>query len=187
MSLFQRIFGGRSQRSSLLIESPRFGILNLKNDAAASFVAEDSDALVPVLGQPRLSTNSVPKCDVLFIYCDIGPDGRVSKSKQGLAEIVRESEASIVVVATDNTSGAYTAAGKHLARSGANVVLTLNRKGGNFPIFYSRLFTEMQSGESMPSAWVKLAPQIPGFEHPDCPGGFVVLGAGQLKFGPRVV
>ncbi len=184
MNLFKCIFGDRSRRSSLLIQNPRYGILNLKGDEAASFVSEDSDALVSVLGQPRLSTNSVPKCDVLFLYCDIGSDGRVSKSKRSLAEIVRESEALIVVVATGNTSAAYTAAGKHLARSGANVVLTLNRKGSNFSTFYTRLFAEMQSGESMPLAWVKLAPQIPGFEHPDCPGGFVIIGAGQVNFGP---
>jgi hypothetical protein len=98
---------------------------------------------------------------------------------------MRESRASIFVVASENKSEAYTALGKGVGRARANVVLTLNRKGANFSTFYARVFEEMWAGELMPMAWVKLAPQIPGFEHADCPSGFMICGAGQVRFASR--
>jgi hypothetical protein len=32
-------------------------------------------------------------------------------------------------------------------------------------------------------AWVELAPQIPGYDHPDAPGTIMAAEAGHLVFG----
>jgi len=60
--------------------------------------------------------------------------------------------------------------------------MTLDRRGRVFPKFFQRLFTEMTRGVSMPVAWVKLASQIPGADHADCPGTIFSCEAGQLVF-----
>jgi hypothetical protein len=178
------IFFLRSRRRAALviISSPRFGILNLKGDAAASIIAEDTGALLPVLGQPQQSGSTAPVCDVLFLYCDMERDGRIRNWRGGLREIIRDTGATVVVVASENESDAYIAAGKDRGYGRANLVMTLQRRGNVFPSFIARLFADMKRGVSMPVAWVKLAPQVPGHEHPNCPGTIFSCEAGQVAF-----
>jgi hypothetical protein len=42
-----------------------------------------------------------------------------------------------------------------------NFVITNNRNGENFGLFFRALFEMMRTGVSMPMAWVQLAPQPP--------------------------
>jgi len=165
-----------------MIDSPRFGMLNLKGDAAAPLMAEDAKALESVLGPPQQNTNTPPKCAVLFLYCDVEHDGRIRGSTKGLRELIRDSGAAVVVVASENEGDAYVAAGKQTGYGRANLVMTLQRNGSVFPSFFARLFTDMKRGVPMPVAWVKLAPQIPGHDHPDCPGTIFACEAGQVAF-----
>jgi hypothetical protein len=60
------------------------------------------------------------------------------------------------------------------------LVLTINRKGVAFATFFRRLFEDMSNGISMPDAWVKLAPQIPGHDSPDCPDSFFACEIGPV-------
>src|SRR5258708_36052390 len=100
---YAAMFLVRKRRSTVaLIDARRFGILNLKSSAAASMVAEDTTALTPVLGAPIQATGTAPQCDVLFMYCDIAADGRIQGSDSGLREFIRDSGASVVVVASEN-------------------------------------------------------------------------------------
>ena len=167
---------------TLVIDSPRFGILNLKGGAASSLIAEDTTALAAVLGQAHQNTTAAPECDVLFLYCDMDRNGRIQNWRDGLREIIRESGATVVVVASENESDAYIAGGKDKGYGKANLVMTLQRNGSIFPRFFARLFADMKKGVSMPVAWVKLAPQIPGHDHPDCPGTIFSCEAGQVAF-----
>jgi len=64
----------------------------------------------------------------------------------------------------------------------ANLVMTISRKGELFGPFSHKLFSAMKQGTSMPIAWVKLAPQVPGKDHPDCPGALFSVEAGQIAF-----
>jgi hypothetical protein len=64
-------------------------------------------------------------------------------------------------------------------------VLTLRRKGTSFVSFFQRLFADMAKGVSMPVAWVRLAPQVPGHEHPDCPDTIFACEAGQIAFARK--
>lgn len=164
------------------IVSPRFGILNLKGAAAEPLISEDMTALAPVLGQPNRSMDATPQCDVLLLYCDIDRSGTVRNAKVGFREIIRDSGATIVVVASENDADAYIAAGKDKGFGRANLVMTLQRNGDVFASFFARLFADMKRGVSMPVAWVKLAPQIPGHEHSDCPGTIFACEAGQVTF-----
>jgi len=174
-----RSIGGR------IIESPRFGILNLKGEEAAALISNDASAIASVLGQPQQSTTAVPQCDVLFVYCDMEPEGGVRNCRDGLREIIRDSGASVVVVASENDGEAYVASGKRDTNKKygrANLVMTLQRNGEVFPSFFARLFADMKQGVPMPVAWVKLAPQVPGHDQADCPGTIFSCEAGQVAF-----
>ena len=183
VSILQRIFGRERRSATWVIDSPKFGIINLKGDAADSIIFQDTCSLSPVLGQPITSVGNVPQCNVLFLYCDVGLDGNILGSKVGLREVIRDSGASVVVVASENEGNAYIAAGKNTGYGKANLVMTLQRKGDAFPKFFAHLFADMKKGIPMPSAWVKLAPQIPGHDHPTCPGTIFACEAGQIAFG----
>jgi hypothetical protein len=119
---------------------------------------------------------------VLFLYCHIEPSGTIRGSSRGLREIIRDSRAAVVVVASENSGDSYIAAGKRCGYGLANLVMALDRRGDVFPKFFQRLFTEMKHGVSMPVAWVKFAPQAPRAEHADCPGTIFACEVGQLAF-----
>jgi hypothetical protein len=108
--------------------------------------------------------------------------GVVDGSKVGLREIIRDSGARIVVIATENTADAYIAGAANKPYGRANLVMTLQRRGNRFASFYVRLFKMMFAGDTMPVAWVKLAPQVPGAEHEDTPGSIFAAEAGQVTF-----
>ncbi len=103
-------------------------------------------------------------------------------SQAGLREIIRDSGASVVVVASENQVDAYSAASGNKNIGRANLVMTIDRNGRIFPNFFVRLFADMKKGVSMPVAWVKLAPQGPGIDHADCPDTIFACEAGQIAF-----
>jgi len=164
------------------IQSPRLGFLNLKGAAGEPALAEDKSAIASMFSAVQESSTAPPLSDVLFIYCDIGADGRISGSSAGLRDMIRDSGARVVVVASENPSEGYIASAKKTGYGHANLVLTLDRRGAVFSAFFSRLFAQMMKGTSMPMAWVKLAPQIPGHDQADCPGAIFSAEAGQIAF-----
>jgi hypothetical protein len=166
----------------LVIHSPRFGVLNLMGTEGTGLIAEDLKALTPIFGKAAQSTDTSPACDVLFIYARIKNSGAVDGSKGGLREIVRDSGASVVVVAIENSVDAYIAGAPKKPYGSTNLVMTLERRGTRFPMFFARLFKMMFAGETMPVAWAKLAPQIPGAEQEDTPGTIFAAEAGQVTF-----
>jgi hypothetical protein len=165
------------------IESPRFAILDLSGGADAGLVEEDKNALSDILGSPVESASSAPSCDVLFIYGRLDAAGAFEREPHGLREIIRDSGAKVVVVASENVSDNYIKATPRKAYGNANLVMTLSRRGGRFAAFFRELFARMKSGTSMPVAWVALAPQIPNEEHPSCPDTIFACEAGQVSFG----
>jgi hypothetical protein len=173
------LFSRHSRRRLARVRSPRFGILNLKGEAANSLVAEDAKILAPVLGSPRYGSTAPPACDVLFLYCDINGDGRVVNFAGNLRDLIQASGARVVVVASDNSGDAYIASTKGRTHGRANLVMTIARRDPAFPTFFLRLFEDMKRGTSMPMAWVKLAPQGPGKAHDNLPETIFACELGQ--------
>ena len=174
------------------IRSPRLGLLNLKGASAAAMLAQDRYALSAMFTATEESESAPPHCDVLFIYCDIEEDGRLAGTARGLRDLIGDAGARIVVVASESDGKRAAAAVQLAAAVGrsakiaadrrANLVLTLDRKGAVFSAFFVRLFAQMMKGVAMPRAWVKLAPQIPGHTHAECPDAIFLAEAGQLAF-----
>ncbi|HEV2841027.1 MAG TPA: hypothetical protein VGW39_06875 [Chthoniobacterales bacterium] len=164
------------------ISAPTIGFLDLTDGEASTELGADRAALNPLFSSSEDSSAEPPRCNVLFLYCRLQADGSIRGSSRSVREIIRDSGAAVVVVATENSAESYIAGANNQRYGHANLVMTLDRRGDLFPKFFQRLFTEMKNGVSMPVAWVKLAPQIPGADHADCPDTIFSCEAGQLAF-----
>ena len=117
-----------------------------------------------------------------MIYCDLQSDGTVARHSASLRDIVDVAEAPIVIVASENGADGYIAAGNRNGHRSANLVMTLNRNGPVFTAFFADLFRRMFAGESMPTAWAELAPQMPGTAHGSCPETIFAAEVGHIVF-----
>ena len=166
----------------LVIQDPKIGFLNLIGASARSLLDEDLTALKPLFSVCLESDRDIPLCDVLMIYAAIASDGSIHNSPHNLREIIHKSHASIVIVATENSAESYISASKRSGAGKANLVMTLKRNGNILPNFFKDLFGMMQRGVTMPMAWVKLAPQIPGTDHENVPGTICAMEVTHVLF-----
>jgi hypothetical protein len=174
MKWLKQLFGTELTRrvtvdNPLIVESPRIAFLNLAGAAGEVLLNEDKRALAPLFNSVDTSVSEPPHSDVLLIYCDLQDDGAIAGHAAGLRDIIDAAKAPVVIVASENSATGYIAAGKRNEHAPANLVMTLDRKGPAFTAFFADLFRRMFAGQSMPMAWVELAPQIPGVTHDNCP------------------
>jgi len=158
------------------------GFFNLLGPAAHPIVEEDKRALEPLFPSFEESSTAPPVCDVLMMYAQIGSDGRIPGSAEGLRDIIRRSSACIVVVASENEPKAYISAAKKTGYGEANLVMTIRRRGTAFTTFFTRLFDKMWKGTTMPLAWIQLAPQGPGARHDDVPESIFAAEISHILF-----
>jgi hypothetical protein len=166
----------------LIFNSPRIGFLNLIGSPAQAILEEDKAAHSPLFASAQQSEDAPPICDVLMIYCDLQSDGHITNHSGGLRDIIRDSQAPIVIVASENDAKSYTAAAKSTGYGQANPVMTLERKEAAFANFFIALFSKMFKGRSMMRAWVELAPQNPGARHEGCPGAIFAAEVSHIIF-----
>jgi hypothetical protein len=138
-------------------------------------------------GNVQVASAPVPTCDVLFLYCDLEPSGKIVGQASSLRGLIRESKASIAVIASEVPSGLTRNSEfqKSVGRADnppANLVITLNRNGKTFARFFKSMFQLMWTGVPMPMASVRLAPQGP-IQAADIPGTICLMEAGQVAFG----
>ena len=170
----------RVARRKRQIMNPRLGILDLTDGTSEGIIEEDKAALRDLFTSLEESTNVVPKCDVLFLYATLSEGGTLQKTDRDLRITIRDSGAKIVVVATENTNPKPSKDKPTYGR--ANLVITGSRNGASFPRFFRELFTRMKKGQSMPMAWVRIAPQGPNSKHSDCPSTICLMEAGAVSF-----
>jgi len=194
MQWLKALFGGRpaagqdyvsrrvTHKHPLVIQNPKIAFLNLMGTPARPLVDEDAAALKPLFSACLESAGGVPVCDVLMIYATITSNGVIRNASQSLRELIHNSHAPIVVVATENSVESYIAAGKRPGAGKANLVMTIKRNGQIFPNFFKELFGMMYRGVSMPMAWAKLAPQIPGQQHDNVPGTICAMEVTHVLF-----
>jgi len=193
MALFSRLFGGSGSVSArgsqvttadrpFVMKNPAIGFLNLQGERGAKLAECDSRALSPLFTASQMSQNGVPRCDVLFVYCDINASGSVEGTSDSLRGLIEKAGAYVAVIATENVGDAYIKALQSPTDWHANLVCILDRKGPKFADFFRRLFERMNKGKSMLMAWVEIAPQIPGADNPDVPDSFMAAEAGHVTF-----
>jgi hypothetical protein len=158
-----------SKKRPRVLKSPKVGLLRLSTSSPVDLAETDVAWLSGLFASVVVTGAAIPRCDVLFIYGDIAVNGRLTGSVLGLREIVRDSGASIVVVASENPPENYIKAGAQRSFGRANLVMTLDRCGGAFESFFQALFSKMWAGASMTDAWMQLNPKPPrrNFDAPE--------------------
>ena len=189
MGFLSRLSGGGEKKpqpaagnQALRIEDPTIGFLNLLGEKGAELLAADKEKLAPLFPRLEVSTRAIPECQVLFLYGALQVTGQVAGSIF-LRDLIREAGAYVAVIASENPPDAYIkGVGRPDGRWRANIVMCVDRRGDKFAQFFYDLFTLMFGGTPMPGAWVTLAPQIPGDEHPNTPESIMSAEAGQVVF-----
>lgn len=129
-----------ANKRALVLRSPKVGLLNLGGAESKDLVESDADFLRPLFVEVQAVDLPSPRCDVLFLYAEIAADGAVLGADRGLREIIRDSGAKVVIVASPNRGAHYIKAGRQKPYGQANLVMTLDRRGLAFGRFFSRYF-----------------------------------------------
>jgi hypothetical protein len=126
------------------------------------------------------------KFDIIHLAADLTEAGTirdVSGQEITGSELIQrccDHDVKLLWAASDNPPERYIngfgARGKRL-----NLVMTLKRKGPNFPNFLKEMLSRMAYGDSMPVAWNDICPQIPGSEHKDTPESIFFVGRGRVR------
>lgn len=179
------IWRARRMARAMVILDPRWAVLDLTRESRSEEIATDQRILAPILGTPTVSISTPPGADILFIYGRFDANGGFANGGAALRELIRDSGAKVVVLASDNDPSLLAAAAPNVGYGYANLIVTLERRGSALATFLGELFTRMYAGETMPLAWVTLSPQIPGREEeedPHTPSVIFLPEAGQLTF-----
>jgi hypothetical protein len=188
MNFLSRLFS-RGRQSSvqrttadrpLLIANPAIGFLNHAGAAGAVLAQADQRVLSPLFNEVMTSEDLPPRCDVLFLYRNINPEGL--PSAPAIRELIKSAGAYVAVIASENSADEYIKSVGRRTDWSANIAMVVNRKDDKLGLFFHRLFAEMFKGRSMLMVWAELAPQIPGGAHSDAPDSIMVAEAGHIVF-----
>ena len=124
--------------------------------------------------------------DIVHLIADVTESGTIRDASgheiTGTELIQRccDHDVKLLWAASDNPPDRYIngfgARGKRL-----NLVMTLKRKGRNFPGFLQKMLSRMAYGDTMPVAWNDICPQIPRSEHKDAPESIFFPGRGGVR------
>jgi hypothetical protein len=173
-----------------VIPNPSLVFANLAGNTGKRLMDQDRKSLEDLFrGRIFFADRTLPRCNVLFLYCALEASGRVSGASFTFRDLIKGAGAHIAVIASEIQPALLSNAefGKALQTKTdwrANIVVTLNRNGEHFGTFFRRLFSDMHAGTTMPMAWTKLAPQGP-HQPRDIPGTICLMEAGHIAFGSK--
>jgi hypothetical protein len=180
-SLLARFAPSASAAAPEKLANPKLGFANFIGTSGEAALKQDAGILGPLFPEVEIAEGRVPLCDVLFVYGEITSDGELKGGGRAM-DLARASGASLLIVASENGPDGFTGFVGSRRQLPATLVLIADRRGAVFTGFFLALFTRMFDGQSMLMAWVELAPQIPGQDHPDCPVTMMLPQKGHLAF-----
>jgi hypothetical protein len=164
-----------------VIENPRVAVASLGEEPSRDIGETDArvySAFFSNVEMAKLETTGAlldlignGRPDILHLYCAMSEDGGLTDGRGGtlpgggLLEACRRAGVKLLFFASDNPAENYGRAFKGHRRGsggGVDVVWTIKRSGDRFPFFLGELLRRMSKGESMPMAWVRIAPQAEG-------------------------
>jgi hypothetical protein len=166
------------------VVDPTLGLLNVGGDRFVALLEEDRAGLGALFSKVESGAGyQIPKCDVLFMYADVNPDGSFGLgADMTFRHVAERAGAIIAVLASNNASENISAAAKLPGPKRANLVWTFDRKGTAFSNFFKELFTQMKRGKPMPRAWISISPQHKSELHRELPETMCQMEAGQVRF-----
>jgi hypothetical protein len=133
--------------------------------------------LIDAIARPR---------DIVHLLCDVLPSGEITDhtgerlTGTRLLKHCCDSNVKLLWIASDNEPQSYITGFKARAEP-LNIVMTLQRNGPKFSSFLDQILFRMFYGDSLPVAWVDIAPQIPGSSNPDLPSAIFYAGRGGVR------
>jgi hypothetical protein len=159
-------------------------LLKADSDVYGHYYPATSTAVLP--GIQALLGRLEEKYDIVHLFADVTEAGTIRDASghevNGTELIQRCCDQGVKLLwsASDNPPDRYIkgfgARGKRL-----NLVMTLQRKGPNFPSFLQNILSWMAYGETMPVAWNAICPQIPRSDHKDAPESIFLAGRGGVR------
>ena len=126
------------------------------------------------------------KFDIVHLIADVTATGTIRDAsgreitRTELIQHCCDHDVKLLWAAGDNPPERYIkgfgARGKRL-----NLVMTLQRKGPNFPSFLQKFLSRIARGDTMPVAWNDICPQIPRSEHKGAPESIFFAGRGRTR------
>lgn len=166
------------------------GFANLSGDDLVPLLNEDAAALSSMFKNTNIApVMRFPSCEILFLYAHLREDGTLAgiDVPAGLRQVAQLTSATIIVLASPNSSDATQKSAALPGQKSANLVLTLNRNANGFSRFFRELFERMELGTSLLHAWVKLAPQHPSAMPSFTPATLFLAEAGDICFPDSVL
>lgn len=195
---FSLIFRSRSiiyldQLPSTEIESEKkpmlipltIGFANLGGDDLMPFLAEDASTLGYMFKNINIApVTRFPSCEILFLYAHLRENGTLAgiDVSAGLRQVAQLTGATLVVLASPNSSDAIQKCVALPGQKSANLVLTINRNTDGFSRFFRELFERMRTGMPLLQAWVELAPQHPSAMPSFIPVTILLTETGNISF-----
>src|SRR5690348_11507766 len=114
MRFLSNLFGGRRSGTRTTtadrpfrIPNPRIGFLNLQGASGSALAAADQRILSPLFNASHASTDVVPRCEVLFLYCTVDAQGKIQGHSTGIRDVIKSAGAYVAVVASENDPNSY--------------------------------------------------------------------------------
>ncbi|MBL7186850.1 MAG: hypothetical protein ISS70_11055 [Phycisphaerae bacterium] len=139
----------------------------------------DADSLVDIIKTGAF--------DLVHVLANVNTDGTIGRTHADrVLRTCAKTDVKLVFFAAENPYDAY---GPHFQPGPLNLIMTMDRRGDDFPVFLDGLLGKMSSGTTMPIAWKELLPPIGAAPEdiilePACildvrQGGVVLLGKDQ--------
>jgi len=192
------IFWKRNNRLKNLIkiEGPKILIASFDNDSESLELVKSDLQIYSAnyLDVKNISLQSIQELtnvieedtfDLIHLIVDVSEKGEIIDKNKSIIRLndlisqVQHGKSKYLFFAKENEYVSYEVGTKNMEFS-INLVMTLNRNGGDFGVFFKSLFDKISSGKTMPVAWNELAPQIPNANHEHVPGTLCVMGAGNV-------
>lgn len=160
------------------------GFANLVGETMESTVQEDIKEISYLfLRSVSPPAHQIPKAEVLFVYANLMDNGTIGpEGKSGIRQVVQLTNSAIVIIASPNSPDSIKKAAALPGQKTANIVFTFDRNGREFGKFFRGLFGKMRDGQEMLSAWVELAPQVPGGTPSGGPQTLLIAEGGKIAF-----
>ena len=166
------------------IDSRFNDLLKEDSETYGRYYRATTTALLP--GIQALLGRLEQKFDIIHLIAEVTEAGTIRDASgheitgTELIERCCDHDVKLLWAASDNPPERYIkgfgARGKRL-----NLVMTLKRKGPNFPSFLQKMLSRMAYGDTMPVAWNDICPQIPRSEHKGAPESIFFAGRGGVR------
>ena len=168
--------------NTLFIPEPSIVFLNLGEELFKTQLSLDVRTLSPLFTDHQISNGPIPKCDILFVYCRLNPNGKIPNYNSGINRAVKMAHARIGVVASENRKSAYVKVMQRHTDWDANMIYVSGRSNENLGDFFYNLFDYMFQGRSLLSAWEEITSDNAENTNIEQPDMKMVAKAGDIVF-----